>query len=193
MQINKRYLVAGLIAVIVIVLFFVIIHTFYHSNPRMPEAKVTDRQSKVEDNLKRVNKFLAEKDQERIRSFLERRGWQMQTLGSGLWYMVYSHGQGDDIDQGMYVKMNYEIRLLDGTLCYTSDSTGAKVFRVGDDDEPQGLHQAVEKLRVGDRARIIIPPHLAHGLVGDGERIPARAILLYDVYLMDASRQKIRR
>ena len=193
MQINKRYLVAGLIGAIVIALVFWVMRTFYHSNPRMPEPDVTDRQVQVKDNLKRVNKFLAEKDQERIRSFVERRGWQMQTTGSGLWYMVYHQGQGRDIGQGMYVKMNYEIRLLDGTLCYTSDSTGAKVFRVGEDDEPQGLHKAVEKLRVGDRARIIIPPHLAHGLVGDGQRIPARAILLYDLYLLDASRQKIRR
>lgn len=192
MRIKKRYLVWALILTATLALVLGMILTFYHSNPRLPQSQSSDRKQGIEDNLKRVNKFLAEKDQERIRSFIKRRGWQMQHTGSGLWYMIDRPGDGMDIKQGMQVKMNYEIRLLDGTLCYSSDSSGAKVFRVGEEDEPQGLHEAMKHLQEGDHARIIMPPHLAHGLIGDGERIPARAILVYDVHVLKASSRKIR-
>jgi len=193
MRIKKRYIVGILITFITLAIALGILFTFYHSNPKVPNRKKSNDQGDIENNLKRVNKFLAEKDQERIRSFIERRGWEMKRTGSGLWYMVYQPGGGQTIEQGMHVKLDYEIRLLDGTLCYSSDSAGAKIFRVGEEDEPQGLHKAMTRLHVGDRARIIMPPHLAHGLIGDGERIPARAILFYDVNVLDASRQKIRR
>ena len=193
MRIRKRYIVGILITFITLAIALGFFLTFYHSNPRVPNNKSSENQRKVEDNLKRVNKFLAEKDQERIRSFIERRGWQMERTGSGLWFMVYQPGKGKKIEPGMHVKLNYEIRLLDGTLCYSSDTMGPKVFRVGEEDEPQGLHEAMTRLHEGDRARIIMPPHLAHGLIGDGERIPARAILFYDVNVLEASRQKIRR
>lgn len=193
MRIKKRYFVWGLILTTTLAVVLGAILTFYHSNPRMPSPQNADKKESVEGNLKRVNKFLAEKDQERIRSFVQRRGWNMQRTGSGLWYMIDSPGGGMDIEQGMHVKMNYEIRLLDGTLCYSSDSLGAKVFRVGEEDEPQGLHEAMKRLHEGDHARIIMPPHLAHGLIGDGERIPARAILVYDVQVLKASPRKIRR
>jgi len=182
-----------LITLITLAIALGVFLTFYHSNPRVPDTKNTGSKARIKDDLKRVNKFLAEKDQERIQSFIERRGWEMKRTGSGLWYMVYEQGSGPAIEHGMYVKLDYEIRLLDGTLCYSSDSAGAKIFRVGEEDEPQGLHQAMKQLHKGDRARIVIPPHLAHGLIGDGERIPARAILFYDVNVLEASRQKIHR
>ena len=36
----------------------------------------------------------------------------------------------------------------------------------------------------GDKARFIMPPHLAHGLLGDNHKIPARAIIIYEVELI---------
>ena len=40
-------------------------------------------------------------------------------------------------------------------------------------------------MRAGDKARFIIPPHLAYGLLGDENRIPARSIIIYQVELVD--------
>jgi len=47
-----------------------------------------------------------------------------------------------------------------------------------------GLEEGILLLRVGDKATFIMPPHLAHGLQGDGDRIPARSIIMYDVLLL---------
>ena len=73
--------------------------------------------------------------------------------------------------------------MLDGSLCYSSDSLGPSTFRV--DRAISGLEEGMLKLRVGDKARFIMPPYLAHGLIGDENRIPSRAIIIYDVELLD--------
>jgi FKBP-type peptidyl-prolyl cis-trans isomerase len=190
MQVKKKYIFIA--AAVVVAALLALVLTRYHSNPRVYQPQTSEKKQDISGNLKRVNKFLAEKDQERIRSFVNRRNWNMQTTGSGLWYMIYHQGNGVPVKSGMFVKLGYEIRLLDGTLCYSSDSTGARVLQVDQGKETRGLHEGLKYLSEGDRARLIIPPHLAHGLIGDGERIPARAILVYDINVLEASRQKIR-
>lgn len=128
-----------------------------------------------------ANRILVKKDQERIKSFVERKGWDMTESASGLWYQVYEKGSGMKAEKEMVISLKYTVSLLDGTLCYSSDSLGIKQFRIGQGGVESGLEEGVLLLREGDRARFIMPPHLAHGLAGDGDRIPQRAIIVYDV------------
>ena len=190
MRINKQIiyiLIAGVLIAGGIILFSI----FYHSNPRQDMPKAVLKPKNTKDNLEKVNRFLVQKDAERIQSFVQRRGWDMNKTGSGLWYSIYYNNKGPAIQEGDYVKINYEIRLLDGTLCYTSDSTGAKIIHVGMTEEVTGLHEGLKMFGEGDRARLIVPPHLAHGLLGDSEKIPARAILVYDLAILKVSDKKI--
>ncbi len=39
-------------------------------------------------------------------------------------------------------------------------------------------------LREGDRAVFIMPPHLAAGLPGDGDKIPAHSVIVYEVEVL---------
>jgi FKBP-type peptidyl-prolyl cis-trans isomerase len=57
--------------------------------------------------------------------------------------------------------------------------SGPKVFRVEKSEAESGLHEAVQLLHQGDSARLVLPPHLGFGMVGDGNKIPPRAILVY--------------
>jgi FKBP-type peptidyl-prolyl cis-trans isomerase len=47
-----------------------------------------------------------------------------------------------------------------------------------------GLEEGILLLREGDKAKFILPPHLAHGLLGDDNKIPARSIIVYDLELL---------
>ena len=113
------------------------------------------------------------------------KGWQMQTTGTGLRYMIYERGRGEKAATGKIVTLAYTVSLLDSTVCYSSEQLGHKKFRLGHNDEVRGLEEGVQLMRAGDKARMIMPPHLAHGLTGDGDCIPFRAIILYDVELID--------
>ncbi len=136
--------------------------------------------------LLRINKFLVQKDIDLIESYAIRRGWDMEVTETGLYYEIIELTDGIRAEMGMDIRINYNLSLLDGTLCYTSEKDGAKEFLLGKSQEISGLELAVELMRVGEKARFIIPPHLAYGLLGDEEKIPARSIIVYEVELLFA-------
>jgi len=157
---------------------------------KQQDEKPDYRQVKeIQQELVDVNKILVQKDHDIIVSYAKRRGWDMQTTDAGLWYEIYHHGQGDSVRTGDMVSMEYSLSLLDGTVCYSSDSLGIKTFRVGKGGVESGLEMGVLMLRVGDKARFIMPPHLAHGLVGDDACIPARSIIIYDIAIVQTANQ----
>lgn len=130
-----------------------------------------------------INRSLVSREQDKIKTYLDSVNLEMKTTGSGLWYIIDEPGEGPLIESGQTVQMDYRIRLLDGTVCYDSDDSGPREFLVGRGGVESGLEEGVLLLREGSRARFIMPPHLAHGLIGDDAEIPARAIILYDVYI----------
>ncbi|MFP4046310.1 MAG: FKBP-type peptidyl-prolyl cis-trans isomerase [Bacteroidales bacterium] len=188
----KRYkfLLIGIGAIIVVVLSYFVYISYFQNNSQTI-VRHSQQPSGTKKSLEDINKFLHEKNKERIESFVSRRGWDMSTTKSGLWYHIDEKGEGRKIQYGDFVKMDYEIRLLDGTLLYSSESDGHKIIQVGKDKEVKGLHEGLELLSEGDIARFIIPPNLAYGLVGDGERIPAKAILYYKIEILKVAQDKI--
>ena len=151
------------------------------SSEKAPEMTAGEEK----EMLLRVNKFLVQKDVELIESYSKRRGWNMEVSKTGLFYEIYEPAQGKKVEMGDIVNLKYELNLLDGTLCYTSEEDGNKIFRLGKSQEISGLEQAVAMMRAGEKARFVIPPHLAYGLLGDENRIPARAIIVYQVELVE--------
>lgn len=138
-----------------------------------------------QEKMVEVNKILVEKDAARIAAFVKRHNWDMTETSTGLWYMIYIKGKGIKAETGMIATIKYKIMLLDGTLCYSSDKTGPKQFKIGQGGVESGLEEGILLMHEGDKARFIMPPHLAHGLLGDNDKIPARAIILYEVELIN--------
>jgi len=134
-----------------------------------------------EETLIKTNQYLVEKDEERIRKYIKRHGWHMQKTGTGLWYEIYHQGTGPGVLSGKKVTILYTVRLLDGTLVYSSEESGPKVFTVGHGGVESGLEQGILLLRGGDKARFILPPLLAYGVPGDHNKIPPRSVIIYDL------------
>ncbi len=128
-----------------------------------------------------VNKNLVQKYNEMITAYVKRRGWDMIQTKTGLWYMIYEKGTGQKAAPGRSVSIHYKIDLLDGTHCYMSDSASPKQFLIGQGGVESGLEEGILYLREGDKAKFIIPPYLAHGLLGDEDKIPPLSIIVYDI------------
>ncbi|MFC2176479.1 FKBP-type peptidyl-prolyl cis-trans isomerase [Bacteroidota bacterium] len=128
-----------------------------------------------------VNKDLVESETEDVEHYIKRHGWNMISTGTGLRYQIYKEGTGRKVEEGKAVRFNYETSLLTGKTCYTSKKYGPKEFLVGKGGVESGLEEAVLYLREGDRAKIILPSHLAFGLLGDEDCIPKRATVVYDI------------
>jgi len=144
-----------------------------------PEAKPYSQ-----DDLVRVNRYLVDKDQKIIQRTIERHGWKMQQTKSGLWYEVIEKGHGSKTEKGQYALLQFRLMLLDGTVCYSSDKEGLKQFLIGEGGVESGLEEGMLYLHQGDSARLILPPYLAYGLLGDQKRIPARSSLIYELRVL---------
>jgi FKBP-type peptidyl-prolyl cis-trans isomerase FkpA len=147
----------------------------------------TEELAKNRETLIRINKYLVKEDDDLIRKYLKRRNWQMKSTETGLWYMIYEKGDGKPAQRNKLATINYKVWLLDGTLCYSSEKSGPKKFRIGKGGVESGLEEGILFLHEGDKARMIMPPHLAQGLVGDQDKIPPRSIILYELELLKLS------
>ena len=133
----------------------------------------------------KVNRSLVAKEQTKIKAYLDSQNIKMNRTGTGLWYVIDDPGEGGQVKRGEIVTIDYQVKLLDGTICYDSDESGPREFEVGRGGVESGLEEGILLLKEGSKARFIMPPHLAHGLVGDDDKIPARAIIRYEVEVVD--------
>jgi len=166
--------------------------------------KQTNKQPKFVDdlhkNVEKVNKFLNEKDNDRINAFLRHHNLEATFNETGFWISQIEKGNGETIENGSLVALMGKIYLLDGTLCYEYDEENPLVFVVNKSNElstdvttqnvVSGLHSALLLMEKGERAVLIFPPHLAHGIIGDGGNIPPRSILVYDVKVLNIKNQE---
>jgi FKBP-type peptidyl-prolyl cis-trans isomerase FkpA len=149
------------------------------SEPPQPSTSFID-ESRIE-----ANKQAMQFEDQKIRQYISRMGWHMKETGTGLRYMITESGHGPKATVGRVAHFDYELRLITGELCYSSQKTGPKEFRIGSGGVESGLEEGILLLHKGDRVKFILPSHLAFGLVGDQNKIPGRYSLIYDVHLID--------
>ena len=167
-------------------IYMVLLMIFFQQCSNNKENKPASESEirKTEDALIGANRLLVKKDKEKIVNYIAQHNLSLQESSSGLWYGITKQGKGKQVRENMDITLAYKVSLLDGTVCYSSDSLGVKQFRVGKGGVESGLEEGVLMLHEGSSAIFILPPHLAHGLPGDGNRIPARSIIVYQVDIL---------
>jgi len=158
---------------------------FSCSRSERGQPAVAEQNSVINQALERTNIWLIDAESQEIDDFIERYGWEMKETGTGLRYTIYERGTGRAAEEGMTALFNYSVFLLTGELVYSSEEQGAKHFRIGQGGVESGLEEGMLLLRMGDKARFILPSHLAHGVPGDGVRIPQRSTIIYEIELLD--------
>ncbi len=134
--------------------------------------------------LLEANRHLVETEAQDIEAYIARHRLELDETGSGLRYSIYEQGEGLQAKTGLVVRVQYTLKLLNGKTCYTSKDRGPMEFLVGRGGVESGLEEAILLMREGDRGRFILPSHLAHGLPGDGDCIPRKAVVVYDLKLL---------
>ncbi len=105
---------------------------------------------------------------------------------SGLRYQIIQKGSGEQATQGKNISVHYKGQLADGRVFDSSYDRKQPIdFTVGVGQVIKGWDEGLQLLKVGDKARLVIPSHLAYGSQGAGGVIPPDATLIFDVELMD--------
>jgi FKBP-type peptidyl-prolyl cis-trans isomerase FkpA len=105
------------------------------------------------------------------------------TTASGLQYKIITEGTGAKPKATDTVTVNYEGKLLDGTVFDSSAKHGqAATFPL--DGVIPGWTEALQLMPQGSKWEIYIPSELAYGAGGQGP-IPASATLIFEVELLE--------
>ena len=174
---KTKHLIYGFIG------FFICVFVLSCSNKKTEKDNIN--LNDYEKPLENANKHLVKTENEQIEDYISRYNWKMQETGTGLRYLIYKKGDGENAEKGKVVKINFAVNLINGKKCYSSVEDGPKEFVLGKSDEINGLHEGILLMKKGDKAKFIIPSHLAFGLLGDNDKIPMRATLIYDVELLE--------
>jgi FKBP-type peptidyl-prolyl cis-trans isomerase FkpA len=156
-------------------------------SPETPHAKKelskADKKA-IEQTFVKANQQLIQKESDDMDFYAQNHQLKFISTKYGIRYCIYKPSdKGDSIRAGQSVVMDYKISLLDGTLCYTSEKEGKKVFMVEQAELESGIHRGVQFLKRGDKAILLIPSTLAHGLLGDMKKIPPQMPIVYDVHV----------
>lgn len=134
----------------------------------------------------------AEANQAEGKAYLEENAEKdgVTVTDSGMQYRELESGDGDSTSPSAEdtVKVNYEGKLIDGTVFDSSYERGEPVsFRVGQVIE--GWQEALQLMSVGDKWEIVIPSELAYGAQGQGP-IGPHETLIFEVELLDVTPAK---
>ncbi|MBL0342076.1 MAG: FKBP-type peptidyl-prolyl cis-trans isomerase [Bacteroidetes bacterium] len=148
-------------------------------------------QNKQKEELIKNQQNIVKNESENIDQYVKSRSLIMTTTNTGLRYNIYKSGTGNQFPSNDdWVKINYSVSLLDGSQVYSSDSSGALEFQVGKSDIASGLQEGVKLMKIGDKARFIVPSYLGYGLTGDGDQIKHYEALVIEAELLSITTQK---
>jgi FKBP-type peptidyl-prolyl cis-trans isomerase FklB len=132
-------------------------------------------------------KNLAAKNEQEAKAFLAQNAKRegIETTPSGLQYRVVRAAEGASPTMGDTVKCNYKGTLLNGTEFDNSQQHGGPAeFRVG---PPliEGWIEALQKMKVGEKWQLFVPPGLAYKANPPGPPIEPNSMLVFEIELLD--------
>ena len=104
---------------------------------------------------------------------------QMNQSASGLWWLDTLLGTGAEAEEGQVVSVTLSGWLSDGTLfdSQTLEAILAPSFLI------PGLLEGIIGMKVGGTRKLVVPPALAWGAVGNGP-VPPNATVVFDLELL---------
>lgn len=156
-----------------------------YSDEELDAAKVEMGQA-LQAHFQAAQAALAEKNQKAAEAFLKKNGKRkgVVTTASGLQYEVITAAKGEHPKSSSYVTVHYRGTLEDGTEFDSSYGRNTPVSFSLDQVIP-GWTEGVQLMAKGGKYRFFVPPALAYGDRGVGERIGPNAMLIFEVELID--------
>ena len=109
---------------------------------------------------------------------------------TGVYYLEIERGTGDSASIGDIVTIHYNLYNIDDKLVETSYGDEPLQFVFGGGEMVPGIEEAVEKMRVGGKATIIVPAEMGFGEVAVSNDLPAYSTVIFDLELVDIQRHR---
>ena len=137
-----------------------------------------DNSTRFKENMINANRVVIQSESTQIKSYIQRRGMTTTELPCGALYNEYHHGNGNVIQPDDTVVVTYRLEALDGTSFYTHQTD---TLVVGRRQVTVALDDLLQQLTYGSQAWLIAPSNAAYGVAGDGDRVPSRTVIIYNI------------
>lgn len=146
------------------------VSVWINEEPKLQKRRIEREKSKREELTKQLEKLS--------------KGYT--TTASGLKYKILVSTKNKKAVNGNNVKVHYTGKLMDGNIFDSSLRRNLPFeFKIGEGRVIKGWEEALQILRVGEKASFIIPSNLAYGPRGAGGVIPPNATLIFEIELLE--------
>lgn len=153
--------------------------------PRLSDEELQAAQKQIVEALQNRAQKQAEENSAKAKAFLEenKSADGVQTLAEGLQFKVLETGSGPSPKLTDTVSVHYEGKLLNGQVFDSSYQRGEPA-EFPANAVIKGWSLALQRMKVGDKWRLFIPPGLAYGPAGSAPAIGPNELLIFDVELL---------
>jgi FKBP-type peptidyl-prolyl cis-trans isomerase FkpA len=154
------------------------------------KAEAEKEQEKIRKEQEATSMQQREVDDKILQDHLAKNNVKAQKTPSGVYYIIDKPGSGDVIARGQQVAVKYTGKTLDGKPFDSNidpqfGHTDPFRFTAGSGEVIPGWDEGVLLLKKGSKAKLYIPSPLAYGPQSPGPGIPANAILMFDIEVLD--------
>jgi FKBP-type peptidyl-prolyl cis-trans isomerase FkpA len=120
-----------------------------------------------------------------LQKYLKRINNKIEPTTSGLYYIPIKEGNGPKAEPGRRVYVHYYGYFIDGKPFDNSYERGEPIdFVLGVGQVIQGWDEGISMMKIGEKAKLIIPSYLGYGSQQRGD-IPPFSTLIFEVELVD--------
>lgn len=159
----------------------------YKGEPSLlSENELNEAYDVVKESRKKFEQERAEKYQTLYQTFLKDNAKRagVCTTDTGLQYEILEAGDGNQPNSQQTVKVHYHGSFIDGQV-FDSSITRNEPAEFALDQVIPAWTEALQLMAVGAKWRIVVPYQLAYGEAGSPPTIPPKAILIFEIHLID--------
>lgn len=146
-------------------------------------------QKLIQEQKEAANAKRLLEEPKKIAEYIESHNIKVEPTASGLYYIETEAGTGDSVKTDDLVSVHYTIYNIDDKLIESSLDYGQPIpFIYGGNQMIPGIEEAVGYMKVGGKAKIVVPSQLGFGDIEIDENLPANSALVIDLELVDLTR-----
>ena len=151
-----------------------------------PKVELETYARKVSELSRNRASARADKEKEKAKPFLEKAAKEQGATQtpSGLVFRTLTPGTGESPQATDVVKVNYRGTLIDGTEFDSTAKHGGEPSQFAANRVIPCWTEGVQRMKVGEKARLVCPSSIAYGDGGRPPTIPGGSTLIFEIELL---------
>ncbi len=146
------------------------------------EKIVNHKKKPTKESFIIANKSAVNEENEMIYNYIKRHGYTNVIRKDGVYIYNIKKSNNTIVNKKDFVQILYKVSLINGKIV-EEKKTPQHIVVGKSGDIPMGVHYALEGMRLGEKAIIIVPSHLGYGVAGN-KIIPPKSTLIYELTVL---------